>query len=193
MGASVSSSESYYDYNKCVEIVHKYHRNNPVLSVGSGLGILEDKIIKSGINVTCIDPDPTSFASEIHKIIVKPAFATVDDYLKSHSGQCELILCHTTPNDSIYDIDAINKLDASIIYILYDTSGSAGSGHLHYFIHQIADIPEGAQWYSRVEWPENRAIKCNKKYKFIYHFDMPRKTDEFGFDIQHRIMVLIRE
>jgi len=159
---------SLITYEQCTEKIIKYHMSSKLISVGSGYGVLE-KYIKNTykkkqqkLELICIDPEPASyrFANYPKLPIIKPQFAYVDDYIKEYdnakdntqdniqedntlNNTCDLLLCWPSPNDSIYDLDAIIKLQPKIIFILYEMSGAAGGNSLHNWIYnQCSNIPE---------------------------------------------------
>ena len=73
-GENVIGIETVIEEFKKMEYV-----NYPIISVGSGHGLVEKEIEEElGINIICVDPDPLSFDNrkKLHKT---PDYNTVDD------------------------------------------------------------------------------------------------------------------
>jgi hypothetical protein len=105
--------------------------NNPIISVGSGNGVVE-KFIKDNnpnIKIICIDPNPNQFIPVKNNEFIKPEFDTIENLLKEQPSiieNCILFLNWPSPNDSTYDIEAVRSLQPSDIITIVDKSGTAG-------------------------------------------------------------------
>jgi hypothetical protein len=103
----------------------------PVVSVGSGPGILERTIDE------CITVDP----APPEGVVVTAS--TVDELLAVRPelvGECVLLLVWCLPNDSTYDWDAVQSLRPKAILTLLeqfdDSYGAAGGSKFHEFLKQ---------------------------------------------------------
>jgi len=191
---------SLITYEQCTEKIMKYHTiGDKLISVGSGYGVLEKHIVnayeKQGQNIyiICIDPEPTSYSFKNYpkEPMIHPYCAYVDDYLKqlqSLKSNCDsLLLCWPEPNESTYDLEAIIKLQPAKVFLIYEMTGTAGSGSLHNWIYnQCSNIP-------KVKVPlflnsENIIIFKKEGYKCIDYI-----IYEYEEQFQYALLVLSRE
>lgn len=140
-----------YEYMQYV--ISTYNPNN-IISVGSGNGVFEKLLetnwnnlspiqqkyvstetyliglhIQCNINIICIDPNSDAFIKAPIKFKKEPIYPNIDDFLKIkpyNLMECVLILNWSTPNNSIYDYEAVIKLNPKIILWIGDPSGVAG-------------------------------------------------------------------
>jgi hypothetical protein len=107
----------------------KYGEDKKIISVGSGYADTEFSFIKrNNKEIICVDPYPFSHGN-FGNVLVKPKYDYVDDLIKNEPdviGNCHLLLIWPLPNESIYDLESIEKLKPLSIIIIYDPSGSSG-------------------------------------------------------------------
>jgi hypothetical protein len=118
----------------------------PVISVGSGNGVLEYKLQELGIkNIICVDPDPESYDKyPENNNCIKPSYDVVENLLKDKPElveQCVLLLGWPSPNESTFDYEAVMALNPYGIVLVYETLGGAGGDKLHTWLNE----PEGYQ------------------------------------------------
>lgn len=109
-----------------------------VVSVGSGGGELERLLAELGVReLTCVDPKPGSWPGSGVKASVgedmAPAFASVADLLKARpedKGACVLFLGWPFPNESCYDIEAVQLLEPTSVVSVMSMDGAAGGTEL---------------------------------------------------------------
>lgn len=119
------------------------HPDKVLISVGSGNGKFEHKIIDQypNVKIICVDPDPESYSKL--PILLYPEFSTTDDLVQKFPelvGNCLLLLNWCYPNDSTYDYDAIMKLKPIAFVSIYEslgdvTNGAAGGEMFYNFLH----------------------------------------------------------
>ena len=122
----------------------------PIISVGSGNGKFEkhcSRVIEK--DIICVDPKPNSYNTGVG-LYVKPIYGTFEELIENSPeivGNCNLLIIWATPSLT-YDIDAIKALKPVKMVILYDASGSAGSGDFHDYIDDRCD---GEYTYNKSE------------------------------------------
>lgn len=107
----------------------KYGEDKKIISVGSGYADTEFAFMeRNKKEIICVDPYPLSHGS-FGDVLVTPKYSYVDELIKNEPdviGNCHLLLIWPCPNDSTYDVEAIEKLKPLSIIIIYDPSGSGG-------------------------------------------------------------------
>lgn len=108
----------------------------PIISVGSGIGAIEYLFqIQDGIMITCVDPNPMSYAyvyqnSDLTQPFITPHYSHVGDLIAECPdlvGHCLLFLNWCEPNQSKYDYDAIRQLQpVGVLTIIERFLGDAG-------------------------------------------------------------------
>lgn len=139
-----------YGYKNIVDIISSFHNtyntyNLPIISMGSGTGVIEylAKKKNNDINWICIDNDITmNFPLGANQYINQPLmnidYNSCDELIINKPdiiNNCILFLNWCLPNDSTYDFDAIIKLKPIAvlsIYELFDGSNGAAGGELFY-------------------------------------------------------------
>ena len=120
--------------------------NLPIIVVGSGNGTVEYNLRhKYGVqNMILIDPAPESFDSyPNNNEYLVPDYSTVEECLTKQpelKHNCIIFLPWSTPNDSTYDIDAINLLQPKGIVILFELVGAAGGIALHCWLNVLCIV-----------------------------------------------------
>ena len=168
------------------------------ISVGSGNGILEycyaKKYTESREQILCVDPASLSFNSgELSIPFQAPNYDSVRSLLQANpqlGRNCVLILNWPNPNESTYDLEAVQELQPCGFFTTLEhwgDSGSAGSRIFHSFLQSTKDyilahrisLNKSEQdicieWWHRSDLPpvvdsmlENRDFKMRYKFSFI--------------------------
>ncbi len=154
------------------------HPDIPIISIGSGNGIIEfmTKQNNSKINWICIDIDsnpinfPTHASQHMNQPFMKVDYNSVDQLIIndiSIIGKCILFLNWCLPNDSIYDFEAIIKLKPLAVFSIYELyeNGPGAAGGEEFF-----------------NWMETNKNDYTKKEQYslcpgIYHDDYDELLD----------------
>ncbi len=156
-----------FGYENVVNIISSFYNKYelPIVSMGSGIGIIEylSKQKNDNIEWICIDIDdnPLNFPSNANKYINQP-FMKVDynscDQLISNNNSivsnCILFLNWCLPNGSTYDFEAIIKLKPIAILSIYEDfdgiSGAAGGEMFYHWTQHNTDyhLKEGYSLYA---------------------------------------------
>jgi len=109
----------------------------PIISVGSGSGICEQKLEEKGLKIICVDPHSGAFKKE--KIIRKPDYEmTIQQFAKENKkymGKCVLFINWASPSgDDSYDYQAVKLLNPETIVVINGLEGCAGSQPFHDFM-----------------------------------------------------------
>jgi hypothetical protein len=147
----------------------------PIVSVGSGLGLIEyiTHTINPDINFICVDPDPMNFPSDANKYIskpfIQPQYNYVDDLPPELINNCILFLNWCCPNESMYDYDAIIKLKPkAVLSIIEKFGGSDGcAGGSEFFI-----------------WSKQHNNHIKQSYHLYDYYDEHEKEYYDSMDIQ---------
>ena len=112
------------------------HYKLPVVSVGSGMGVLEFLVKERypQTNIICVDPAPTQWLGCGRKEpFLAPQYPFVKTLLEKEEeleGNCVLLLNWCCPNDSDYDDQAVKLLQPlavlTLVEFYYGESGCAG-------------------------------------------------------------------
>jgi hypothetical protein len=114
----------------------------PLVSVGSGLGQIEWMALgrNSRMTIICVDPEPQSYhvnSSDV-KPFMTPDYSYVDDLCVTRPniiGNCVLFLNWCDPNDSSYDMEAVEQLKPIAILAIIESfggsNGAAGGEKFH--------------------------------------------------------------
>lgn len=129
-----------------IEVVERYVRRCyyeyrvPIISVGSGNGAVEQYIerVNPEIPIICVDPKPYSYLKYVYR---NPDYAYTTELVNSNPyfvGNCILFLNWCNPNDSDYDMRAVEMLKPLAIICIIETwnggNGAAGGREFHQFI-----------------------------------------------------------
>jgi hypothetical protein len=136
-----------FGYENVVNIISSFYNKYelPIISMGSGTGVIEflAKKNNNNINWICVDNDKSmNFPSSANQYINKPLmnidYESCEHLIESTPSivnNCILFLNWCLPNDSTYDFEAIIKLKPiavlSIYEIFEDGYGAAG-GEMFY-------------------------------------------------------------
>jgi hypothetical protein len=127
-----------------------------VVSVGSGNGTYEYELMKSGIEIICVDPAPESYLEyPSDDKYIKPHYSLVDDLIKSQPqlvSNCVLFLNWPAPLKSTYDIESIEKLKPLGIVIVYETLIKAAGGNR---LHEWLDSADNGDYYEIASYKLN--------------------------------------
>lgn len=112
-----------------------------IVSVGCGMGIMENQLRNMGKIVICIDPNNRDMVDRYtgDKRVLMPDYPTVTDFLKDKPkavNKVNLLLSHPLPDYNLYDIMAIKRLEPRYIFLKYMKKGGAGSWFLHRFLRK---------------------------------------------------------
>ena len=93
-----------------------------IVSVGSGMGKIEQKLRTSGKIVICIDPNDYGKKDRYTgvKRVLYPDYSTVADFLLKKPlsiGKINLLLQYPLPDYNLYDIMAIKRLEPKNIFL----------------------------------------------------------------------------
>lgn len=121
-----------------VNKIHTYYEQYklPLISVGSGMGVIEH-LVKTqypSTSIICVDPNPTEWKSVGRsEPFLAPHYPLVDDLLHEHKelvGNCVLLLNWCCPNNSDYDYNAVMQLQPvailTLVEFFYGSNGAAG-------------------------------------------------------------------
>jgi hypothetical protein len=107
----------------------KYGEDKKIISVGSGHADTEFSFMeRNKKEIICIDPSPFSHG-RFGSVLVNPKYDYVDELIKNEPdvvGNCHLLLIWPLPNESTYDIEAVEKLKPLSLVIIYEPTGSSG-------------------------------------------------------------------
>lgn len=117
----------------------------PIVSVGSGNGALEFEIVmmiqKTDIDLILVDPTPESYQKyPENRRCLTPDYPTVEDLIKTEPrliNNCVLFLGWPSPNNSTYDVDAINSLRPLRVVALYEKEEGAGGEFFHNWVRNM--------------------------------------------------------
>jgi hypothetical protein len=130
-------------FQKSLQLYHtpeqiKQGNHLPVISVGAGCAALEKYVEwKLGITITCVDPDPESYA-EGRPIFIKPLYPTVQNLIyrtSAYTNNCILFICNALGTG--YDYDAVKLLKPKVVIAIYDPiSCISGSDCFNEWVHE---------------------------------------------------------
>jgi hypothetical protein len=137
--------------------------DHQIISVGSGNGVQEHYLsVVLKRSIICVDPDPESFEP-----YPDTGFFQIPDYddvkllIKFKPeliNNCILFLNWPAPNNSFYDIEAIELLKPKGILLIYESLGGAGGSKLQKWIQQIGGPSKNWYLFSK------QNLKNNKYY-----------------------------
>lgn len=152
-----------------------------IVSVGCGMGQMEQKLRDRGKIVICVDPnnrDNIDRYTKVKRAIKEPDYAYVDDLIKAKPlivGKVNLLLLHPLPDYALYDIQAILKLEPKKIFLSYMKEGGAGSWLLHRFLRKN-NIDTQGKLKTDIMWEQRNLPRsiCPIKYKYKQIFETER-------------------
>lgn len=139
-----SADFHYIPVQMIINFFNELPASLPIVSVGSGNGMIETRLKYSLPNRTwfLIDPEPESF-NVYRKDMAgcsKPDFKIVDELIKSHPnlvGSCIVFLPWPIYGDeTTYDLESIRDLNPKVVVLIYDILGYAGGCALHHWLGQ---------------------------------------------------------
>ena len=156
-----------FDFNLINKfIISANYLNLPIISIGSGTGVLEKHLqtVNNQYKIICIDPDPQSCQ---HGPIdwtkgLRPDYATIKELLIANSdikSNCVMLLCWPNPNDSNYDYEAIELIKPVSVILLYEAIGAAGGTSLHCMLKKFDNNCMGLSYH-------DTNIGCDQCFKF---------------------------
>lgn len=160
-GVLLLGTGNIFEYFRNLLMVSKL----PIISVGSGNGIIEQDIEKEfNIKIICIDPTPLSWSFSIHNENRLADYPLVNDLIKNKkylTNACNLFINWSYP-DCSYDIESIIKLKPKNIIIITDVgyAHGAGSCELHDFLKECGVTTSTST--------SSNTINYTKKYNYIY-------------------------
>ena len=132
-----------YLVSKYFEELYKTCNNLQVISVGSGDGFVERLLEKDhSKEIICVDPIKYNKDPEEYKT---STFNDVDHLLTTsptYKNNCMLFLNWSTPNNSSYDFDAIQKLKPNHCVIIFESTGSAGGKNLQKWLNYCGIVTD---------------------------------------------------
>ena len=145
--------ENRISLNYVADFIKAFPDEWPVVSVGSGPGTAEWKLIhECGLNdrrFILVDPSPESFKSYPRDGKCRePDFPLVKDLIQAEPGivgTCLLLLPWSYPNHSTYDIEAVHLLAPKGIVIAYEKLGGAGGFAMHLWLSKMNESEETSQ------------------------------------------------
>lgn len=154
-----------------------------IVSVGSGMGKIEQKLRTSGKIVICIDPNDYGKKDRYTgvKRVLYPDYSTVADFLLKKPlsiGKINLLLQYPLPDYNLYDIMAIKRLEPKNIFLYYKKDGCAGSWFLHRFLRKNKITTRGKirmdEHVKRIFFiNENKCLVKHQYHKFFEFDDYP--------------------
>ena len=182
-------TELKHDFSKSIEFLCKnIPKDSKLVSVGSGVGIFEHILLQNrqDIKLICIDPNPLSYVhAETDKVIMKPSYKSVDDFIKlNHDfSNYDLLLVRPTPKLT-YDFDALCKLNSKNVYIMYENTGGDGSELLNKYLNSI-----NKPMYNEINpiWQSSDDLSSqynHLKYKWVDHLVFYKELFMFPFGLQ---------
>ena len=132
-------------------------RDGPIISIGSGQGIIEGFMsYMTGVDIICIDPNPSSYqkipeqdlthsraTSVVGRMRKLPLFRNIKHYIDSGEElqNITLIINWPSPGQIVpWDINAIKSLKPKNIVVLFDMFGVAGSYELTTWLSTFDEI-----------------------------------------------------
>ena len=162
-------------------------RDGPIISIGSGQGIIEGFMsYMTGVDIICIDPNPSSYqkipeqdlthsrAASVVGIMRKlPLFRNIKHYIDSGEElqNITLIINWPSPGQIVpWDINAIKVLKPKNIVVLFDMFGVAGSYELTTWLSTFDEI------YTPIEREIHKSLNISNTSK---HSDDTYYVNEF--------------
>jgi len=192
MGAEFSTWQKILGEQSLVEAVRAAQLPGiPLVSVGSGNGVTERQVGEAlKTDVICVDPDSFSYAPESENGML-PDFPHVEALLEKKKelvGDCLLMLVWTDPNDSTYDVEAIELLRPRSIVVVCEITGSGGSSALHEWMQKLPGV--GDLYDGPVSWltPPDEPAKIRDKYRISdIHAKMCGETAKYAIVTIRRV------
>jgi hypothetical protein len=159
------------------EIAKQLSKKLNIISVGSGMGVLESYLCDNGFNVICIDPtlnkrDPYTKT----KMTKKPNYKNVKEYMENKEvfkgDPCHLLLNYPLPDYILYDICSIYDLQPKFITIIAGYKGHSGSTLLHIWLRQLGvdtmgKVQTEKKWSTDLDIDMKFIVK--EEYKQLYY------------------------
>jgi len=167
--------------------VQRTDQSVPIISVGAGTAEIE-RDLPPNVRQRIVLVDPVS---EPSSEIPGPVYSTVSNYLKKNGKpeSCVLLLIWPSPEDSTYDIEAVEQLDPDDIIVYYENppgwnSGAAGGRLFHQFLgnpqargyellanewHQYRTERSWGTKYLKLEWLVKTALLDENSRKHYQH------------------------
>lgn len=145
----------------------------PLVSVGSGMGLLEKYIeTEHKKPVICVDPT-TGKRDKYTKVtrVRKPDFPNVVELLKMKPeliGNCHLLLIYPLTDYVTYDICAICDLKPVYVTLLYGPASKSGSFSLVRFLRKCGVKNVTSKLKTEISWITNGFIPQSQDFKEVY-------------------------
>jgi hypothetical protein len=147
------------------------------VSVGCGMGVLENRLRQAGKVVICIDPNNYDvvdrYTGDIREL--NPDYKFVSELIADRPnvvGKVNLILNHPLPDYAMYDIMSIFQLEPLHIFLYYMKMGGAGSWLLHRFLRK-----NGVRTHAKIRMDEQLEkigidiTACIIPYKYVQIYE----------------------
>lgn len=158
-------------------------RDDPIISIGSGQGIIEGFMhYMTGVNIICIDPNPSSYqkipeqdlthsrvASVVGRMRTLPLFRNIKHYIDSSEELQNITLMINWPSPGQivpWDINAIKLLKPKNIVVLFDMFGVAGSYELTTWLSTFDEI------YTPIEREIHKSLNMSNCDEFVDSYYM---------------------
>lgn len=154
------------------EIASHLSKKLKIVSVGSGMGVLEQWLINQGCQVVCIDPTSNQIDPYTKVEMTKPPdYKTVKEYIESKQpmmDHCQVLLNYPLPDYALYDICSIYDLQPKFVTINAGYYGHSGSALLHMWLRRNQVDTQG-KLFTETQWREfmDLDLLVKQKYKKI--------------------------
>jgi len=131
----------------------------PVLSFGSGTGLLESfcKEQDPGLTLLCIDPKPLSFLSfGLEKPFTEPDFSSLEEVPDLFVGKCLLYLGWPDPFATPYDYEAVMKMRPVSFLTLLEEHDAAGSDLFLEFLEETEEYVMVRETSAQLPFPNGQ-------------------------------------
>jgi hypothetical protein len=162
----------------------------PLVSVGSGNAHLEKRIQDQyGVEIICVDPDPTAFNHAAFDIAIPPHFPLVSDLIANRPelvGDCTLLLNWCPPNTSEFDYDAILALKPLGFLAIFESfHGNNGAAGGHSFFEFVRGRDALSSQYQLVHATRaSKEDKCGLLIEWHQRSDLPTPVHELETEVK---------
>jgi hypothetical protein len=173
-----------------------------IVSVGSGMGVTENALIKDGYKVICIDPTKNKSDPYTNNTMTKqPDYSSVKEYMsdvKNPIGDdIHLLLNFPLPDYALYDICSIYDLQPKFVTIKAGYYGHSGTLLLQIWLRQCGVDTQG-KIATEINWAKSMRINWNSvvKQKYVklkYQQKCQYKDERGSKPIQEFLTTLMRK
>ena len=147
LSEEIEMTTGEHSYKDILKVIKETDNGLPYISVGSGMGHLEDYLCKNGINVICVDPTLTTKDRYTKvKMVRKPDFSLVSVLMEQCPelvGNCNIMLIYPLPDYVLVDYLSIVDFQPILIVTVVDDGGQSGSFYYHKFLRKCGLSTQG--------------------------------------------------